>query len=283
MSRRVDPAERVQELIERLDALGEPARTATHELVSAMLEMYGDGLARILDAVDAAGEEAAAAVRERLVGDGVAASLLLIHGLYPIALEERVRRALDSVRPYLASHGGGVELLGLERGVARLRLEGSCNGCAASASTLELAIEQALAEAAPDLEGLEVEGAVEPAPRREEPALASLGRGRPAWVPLDLGAAGVGPGSLRAVEAGGSAMVVANVGGTLLGYLDACPGCGSGLARGALDGAVLACPACGLRFDLTRAGRAVGDGAGQLRPVPLLEAEGGGVHVAVAG
>ena len=69
--------------------------------------------------------------------------------------------ALDSVRPYMESHGGNVELLGIEDGVARIRLEGSCEGCPASASTLELAIKQALDEAAPDLEGLLVEGALE--------------------------------------------------------------------------------------------------------------------------
>ena len=37
-----------------------------------------------------------------------------------------MREALDSVRPYMESHGGDVELLGIEDGVARLRLEGSC-------------------------------------------------------------------------------------------------------------------------------------------------------------
>ena len=45
--------------------------------------------------------------------DGVVASLLLMHGLYPVPLEDRVREALDSVRPYMESHGGDVELLGI--------------------------------------------------------------------------------------------------------------------------------------------------------------------------
>ena len=78
-----------------------------------------------------------------------------------------MQEALDSVRPYMESHGGNVELLGIEDGVARLRLEGSCNGCAASASTLELAVEQALQATAPDLEGIDVEGVAPP----PEPAL----------------------------------------------------------------------------------------------------------------
>ena len=86
------------------------------------------------------------------------ASLLLIHGLYPVELETRVHEALESVRPYMESHGGDVELLGIEDGVARLRLVGHCEGCPASEATLELAIKKALEETAPDLEGLEVEG-----------------------------------------------------------------------------------------------------------------------------
>ena len=98
-------------------------------------------------------------MRDRLVDDGVVASLLLIHGLYPVSLEERVLEALDSVRPYMESHGGDVELLGIEDGVAKMRLVGHCEGCPASEATLELAIKKALEETAPDLEGLEVEPA----------------------------------------------------------------------------------------------------------------------------
>ena len=122
---------------------------------------------------------------------------MLIHGLYPVGLDERVAEALDSVRPYMESHGGNVELLGIEDGIARIRLEGSCDGCPASSSTLELAIKSALDEAAPDLEGLVVEGAVDGAAAghaRAGLARAAGGPGRrrppaapPSW--FDLGAA----------------------------------------------------------------------------------------------
>jgi len=49
-------------------------------------------------------------------------------------LEEdvRVTRALENVRPQLQSHGGDVELLGLDGGVVRLRMRGSCHGCPSS-------------------------------------------------------------------------------------------------------------------------------------------------------
>ena len=138
---------RVAELSAQLDDRGE-------ELAGALMELYGEGLERIMAAVD---DE----TRARLAGDGVVGSLLLMHGLHPVPLEARVREALDSVRPYMESHGGNVELLGLEDGVARIRLEGHCVGCAASASTLELGIRQALEAIAPDLDGLEVEGVLD--------------------------------------------------------------------------------------------------------------------------
>ena len=131
-----------------------------------MIEVYGRGLERILALVDE--REGAAQLRDRLAADGIVASLMLIHGLYPVGLDERVVEALDSVRPYMESHGGNVELLGIADGIATIRLEGSCDGCPASASTLELAIKSALDEAAPDLEGLVVEGAV-PAPATATP------------------------------------------------------------------------------------------------------------------
>jgi Fe-S cluster biogenesis protein NfuA len=152
--------ERVQELLGSLDEIADPvAQARVQELVGTVLELYGAGLERILGILADAGDPALP-IRDALLDDGIVASLLLIHGLYPISLEERVTQALDSMRPFLASHGGNVELVSLEEGVARLRLQGSCNGCPSSAATLEHALKEALDEAAPDLLGLEVEGAV---------------------------------------------------------------------------------------------------------------------------
>ena len=152
--------ERVQDLLGSLDEIADPvAQARVQELVGTVLELYGAGLERILGVIADAGE-GAIHIRNALLDDGVVASLLLIHGLYPVPLEERITEAVESVRPFLASHGGGVEILSVEDGVARLRLQGSCNGCPASASTLEHALKEAIEEAAPDLLSLEVEGAV---------------------------------------------------------------------------------------------------------------------------
>jgi Fe-S cluster biogenesis protein NfuA/nitrite reductase/ring-hydroxylating ferredoxin subunit len=259
---------RVQELTAQIEALPDPqARACAEELAASVVQLYGEGLERIFAALDDA-------TRTQLAQDGVVASLMLIHGLYPVSLETRVQAALDSVRPYMDSHGGNVELLGVQDGIARLRLEGSCSGCAASQSTMELAIERALEETAPDLLGIDVEGVVAPPSRAPEPAAEVT------WVTLD-GVAGLERGELVATEPG---LIVANVAGTLLAYRDRCAGCGGPLEQATLLGGTLTCPQCKRLFDLPRAGRCVNvpDAGLQLHPVPLLR-NGGPVRVALSG
>jgi Fe-S cluster biogenesis protein NfuA len=148
----------VERLLDEVDALADPAaRALALELVQALVDLYGEGLARAVARLDAA-------ALADLASDELAAHLLLLHGLHPVTVAERVERALDEVRPYLDQHGGGVELLGVEDGVARLRLQGTCHGCPASAMTLKSAVEDALRRAAPDLDDIVAEGVTEAAP-----------------------------------------------------------------------------------------------------------------------
>jgi len=150
--------ERVQELQGALEAAADSAtRDLAEELVATVVQMYGVGLERIVEAIQGTGIEGER-IAASLTDDPLVSMLLLIHDLHPVPLRDRVQGALDSVRPYMESHGGNVELLSLENGIARIHLRGSCSDCSASSVTLELAIKQALEEAAPDLEGLEVEG-----------------------------------------------------------------------------------------------------------------------------
>jgi Fe-S cluster biogenesis protein NfuA/nitrite reductase/ring-hydroxylating ferredoxin subunit len=255
---------RVQELTGRLEDL-EPGecRELAEELTGAVVQMYGAGLERVVELID--DEE----TRDRLAADELVAGLLMIHDLYPVPLEERVTRALDSVRPYMESHGGNIELLGFEDGVVRLRLQGSCKSCRASSSTLELAVRQALQEAAPDLLGMDVEGVVEDTEEVTGIPLPLL-NGSPGWHTLDIEA----PELLAATSVDGMSLVVANVDGTLLAYRDRCASCNSAIAAGTLDHGALTCPSCGRTYFLPQAGRSMDDDHLQLQPIPLLrEAE----------
>jgi Fe-S cluster biogenesis protein NfuA len=153
----------LESLLERLEALTDPAaREVAVAAVQVLLEVYGEGLARVIDHANRLG---GAALLRALAADELVAHLLLLHGLHPVDVETRVEQALAEVRPYLASHGGNVELVGVRAGIARLRLQGSCSSCPASAETLRLVVEAAVQRAAPDLEGIAVEGVAGPAPR----------------------------------------------------------------------------------------------------------------------
>ena len=292
--------ERVQQLQAELDSAPDSAtREVADELVSSVVQMYGAGLERIIAAVLDAGE-AGERVATDLTEDPLVSTLMLIHDLHPVPLADRVQAALDSVRPYMESHGGNVELLSLHDGIARIHLRGSCSDCSASSVTLELAIKQALEEAAPDLMGLEVEGmapqtmgegglpmvtgsapsAIGAPSGMELPVITSPPPSPPSWFEVNSVGA-LKDGSLAAVAVAGRELVIANVEGTLLAYRDLCAGCGSPLHDGSLAAGTLACPSCRRSFFLPRAGRSLDDERIQLEPVPLLR-EDGRVKVALA-
>jgi Fe-S cluster biogenesis protein NfuA len=271
--------DRIEEILGLLRSGDAAAAVAAEELTGLLVGLYGDGLAHIvatLREAGPAGEGLLAAMTE----DPLVESLLLLHDLHPLDVDTRIQRALDRVRPYLGSHAGGVEYLGVTTGgVARLRLEGSCVGCPSSTLTVRLAIEDAVKEAAPEVSAVAVEGMTDPPPA--SPVLLQIGRrpsgGEPGWVTLP----DIGPPSARPVtaSAGGMTVLVCAVRGTLYAYRDACAACGSSLADGRLDREVLTC-ACGSGYDVRAAGRGVADPAVHLEPLPLLS-DSQGVRVAV--
>jgi Fe-S cluster biogenesis protein NfuA/nitrite reductase/ring-hydroxylating ferredoxin subunit len=263
---------RIEELLGQIRSAGDPGTAETaEEVVRLVVELYGAGLERT---VELAGPDAL----ERFLGDELVASLLVLHGLHPKDTRTRVVEALDQVRPYLGSHAGGVELLGVdsEAGVVRLRLEGSCDGCPSSTQTVKLAIERAIEQAAPEVTAVEVENLTV----EKEPQLLQIQPLRREWEVVE-GLDGLEPGRLTAVEVAGAGVVACSVGGELYAYRDRCPACGTGLAgSAALDAEVLACGACRQRFDVRLAGRGLDRPELHLVPLPLL-ADDGRVRLAV--
>jgi Fe-S cluster biogenesis protein NfuA/nitrite reductase/ring-hydroxylating ferredoxin subunit len=276
----------IEVLLAELGSVSDPqVQAKSEELVRLLVELYGAGLERMVELVGA-DESGGPAMLQRLAGDELVASLLVLHGLHPVAVDERVHQALERVRPYLGSHAGGVQFLGIdEAGVAHLKLEGSCDGCPSSTVTVKLAIERAIEEAAPELNGIEVEGvAAERGPKLlqirtlagAEPDDAA---GEPSWTTLP-GLDGLGAGQLTVVQLDGLGVLVCATDTGPYAYRNACAACGAGLGAASLDGHVLACPACAARFDVRLAGRGVERGELHLDPLPLLT-DGGRVRVAV--
>jgi Fe-S cluster biogenesis protein NfuA len=152
----------IEALLQRIEKANDPAMSAmAKDLVQRLMEFHGAGIERMLEIIhnDPAGRDN---VIDALGQDPLVRSLLLLYGLHPDGLEARVQEALEKTRPYLKSHGGNVNLIGVDdAGAVSLRLEGSCHGCASSSATLKLAVEEAIYEAAPDVTAIIVEGEVE--------------------------------------------------------------------------------------------------------------------------
>jgi Fe-S cluster biogenesis protein NfuA len=142
--------DRIERRLDELRAAADPrVYDRAEEVLRLVTELYGAGLARVVELVG----EGAPAVMDRLVDDELVSSLLVVHGLHPETLVARIERSLESVRPFLAQHGGDVELLEIDAdaGAVLLRLLGNCDGCPSSAVTLQSAVERAIVDAAPEI------------------------------------------------------------------------------------------------------------------------------------
>jgi Fe-S cluster biogenesis protein NfuA/nitrite reductase/ring-hydroxylating ferredoxin subunit len=267
------PVSDVERLLADLEALPDPfARQTATAAVQGLVELYGAGLKRIVEEIAARddGELAAA-----LAGDELVAHLLLLHGLHPVPLEDRVREALDSVRP---SNGGNVELLEIEGGAAvRLRLHGSCSGCPSSSMTLKLAIEHAIEKHAPEIEQVvAIEETTEPLLQIEVTPPATDG----AWE-MAGGLPELAGRNLIVKRVAGTPLVFLRIASRLYSYRSRCPACEQSLEGARLQGAEVSCPSCGRRYDALRAGRGIDQPQQHLEPVPLLEGQDGLVRVAL--
>ncbi|MFJ6737388.1 NifU family protein [Streptomyces sp. NPDC091279] len=294
--------ERIDALLTAGTAAGPAARERGEELVRLVTDFYGAGLERLLDLVHERGG-LDDTVLAALAGDDLVASMLLVHGLHPYSVTTRVEHALESVRPYLGSHGGDVELVGVtEDGTVRLRLLGSCDGCPSSSATLALAVRGAVEAAAPEIDGIEVEDAAEaeraPGPllpveslfsRMRDAGPSDSGATAASWQPVPELLA-LAAGGVERLSAAGFPVVACRIGPDLFAFRDRCARCeqpmrGATLARrlgGNGGDGVLRCSHCRAHYDVRRAGACLdadADGA-HLDPLPVL-VDGASVSVAV--
>ncbi|MBF6610096.1 NifU family protein [Chryseobacterium lacus] len=63
----------------------------------------------------------------------------------------RVMAALESIRPFLNSDGGDIELVKVENSTVWVKLQGNCNGCPMSFSTMKLGVENTIRQYAPEI------------------------------------------------------------------------------------------------------------------------------------
>ncbi len=150
----VDDLEVLVQAITRLESIvagwDETHILTVQALKSAIEDLHKEALKRLIRALK--DDPAAGAKLREALGDPVVYGVLRFHGLIKAPLAERLNTALDEVRPALAGHGGGVELVTIKPpDTVELRLTGSCHGCPASGQTLSEGVEKAIRAHCPEI------------------------------------------------------------------------------------------------------------------------------------
>lgn len=159
-----DERGRLEEALRRIDALAtaldqvcDPGtREAARELLELVLDLHGLALARTMAIMASA--EGGRELLERLAQDETVRAALLLHGLHPESIEERVRKAVERLRPQLEVLGCRVRLVETTAAVARLRVEGAHGPEASRELGLRQRIETAIFDAAPEIDEIVIEG-----------------------------------------------------------------------------------------------------------------------------
>lgn len=254
------------------------------EALVTTLEREGDERALLLlELVDAIHRPALERIAAGDARDPIARAVLEMYGIGEVDEALLVEGALDEVRPYIESHGGAVELVQVEGGKVHVRMSGACNGCAASAMTLQRGIEAALREHYPGFEEVVAEPPEEdssftqapPSPLLQIENTASLRR--PQFVGIEL--EGIAPETMAAREVDGISLLVINHGGEVFAFHNRCPVDDRRLEEGNLSDGVVVCPWHNCAYD-ARSGRRVDEDAAGLAVVPIA-LDGGAARVAV--
>lgn len=266
----------VDRAVERVEALTGDERERARELRAAIEAFHRPALVHIVRTLrdDPRGKE----LLFELVDDPNVHAVLALHGIVRADPVTRAERALATVRPYLQSHGGDVELVRIEGDTAFVRLHGSCSGCSMSAVTLREGVEEALVRMVDEISRIEV---LDDQPTAAFIPLSSVGV-KPGttgngWVralPVDR----VAPGTMvrfdvEIAPASGDdpahvdSFIVTNVDSRIAVFRNECVHQGFSLDGGTLVDGVITCPWHGFRFDAS-SGECISAPNAQLGPVP---------------
>lgn len=137
-----------------VDTWDEQIQNTVNALKRGIDDLHKEAFARIIRRLR--GEPGTAKILKEIASDEVVYAVLRHLKILQPSLNERLEEALDSVRPYLESHGGGVELVEINSATAvTVRLLGACDGCPASGLTLQEGVEKAIKEYCPEIQTIE--------------------------------------------------------------------------------------------------------------------------------
>jgi hypothetical protein len=145
---------RLEKLMATLESIADATgREAARELLALVLDLHARSLARVTTIIAASDD--GPAIFEKIVEDRELRAMLLLHGLHPQSVENRLRDVIARMQPQWSARGLHVSLMSAGKAFAMVQLQR--NGVAEPTDQLRLEIENALTDAAPDLDDILIE------------------------------------------------------------------------------------------------------------------------------
>ena len=150
--------QRIGELVSELENIADAElRTRAKALVQLLLDLHSAGIERMIEIV-AKNDDSRQRTIDDLGNDPLVSSLMVLYGLHPLDFESRVAQAVEKISPRVRKGGGELHLISSEGGVVRVHVQVTGHACGSTGKTIEKMVEDALYEAAPDIDELIIDG-----------------------------------------------------------------------------------------------------------------------------
>ena len=150
--------QRIGELVSELENIADAElRTRAKALVQLLLDLHSAGIERMIEIVAKNGDTGQQTI-DHLGSDPLVSSLMVLYGLHPLDFESRVAQAVEKISPRVRKGGGELHLISSEGGVVRVHVQVTSHACGSTGKTIEKMVEDALYEAAPDIDELIIDG-----------------------------------------------------------------------------------------------------------------------------
>ena len=235
--------------IQALDALiatwDEQHQQTVHALKKGIDALHREALVRMIRALRE--DDNASSILHDLMQDEAVYAVFRHLNIVKASLDERVEAALESVRPYLQSHGGDVELVDIvPPNTVTVRLVGACDGCPASGLTLQEGVEKAIKEHCPEITSIiKAKGGVTAQPADGvvtvnfvSPFARVEDRG---WV-YACGYEDIPENNIKVVVVAGHSIILSRVDDEVSCFENACAHLGMPMDMGEVKDGILICP-----------------------------------------
>ncbi|MEM1264171.1 MAG: NifU family protein [Pseudomonadota bacterium] len=230
----------LEEIVEQWD---DQQQATVQALQKARDALNKEALSRLIRALKT--DPAALASLKASLSDEVIYAVLRYHDIVKASVQERLEQALDSVRPYLATHGGNVEVVQFSAPeTVTIRLLGSCDGCPAAGLTLSEGVEKAIKDYCPEITQIhKAKGGAAAAPTEQPINFVSpfANAADSGWMyAVDIEE--VPEGDIKCIDLDGHSLLFSRVDQRVTCFENACSHLGMPMDSGSVINGILTCP-----------------------------------------